>query len=260
MEDASSHHKQTINRSMSWLAKFLLLMPVLIAWQSCQANFNRTSKSHFMPENLSMGWNPHAINNASCPKFVLANLGFEGIGDQLTRYLYFLYLAKLLDATLVVNAQNMVSGPHHGATDYRWVAEHLFGINMKFNASYVRSVYRPANISLSYDNVITAKSKEIGGIYNASSSLLPCNTMAISEIYGCDGWCPMKRPFVAFTEVGWLLRQNKGYENCRRHLSKKDYTAGRSKKHVVKVVCHQHTLSTLANMPYQYTTAATMPS
>ena len=238
------------NHSMYWLAKFWqLLLLLLIVWKSCLADFDWTPKSHVVREDISKEWNPHIINNASCPKFVLAELGSAGMGDQLEHYLYYLYLAKLLDATLVVDG--FMNGGfyntnalHSGSTEYRWVAEHLFGIPMKWNATYVRSVYQPATIGLKYDDVTTAKSKEIAGGPSVSSLLLPCNTMATSSIKDCDGWCHRTRPFVGFTEVGWMLRQNKGYEKCRRHYSNRKFifspntTSAGKNSNVVNVVSH----------------------
>ena len=235
---------------MQWLAKFGLLL--LLAWNSYQADFNWTPQSPLSREDISKEWNPHVINNASCPKFVLASLGGGGLGDQLEHYLYYMYLAKLLDATLVVDGfvsgNNLAGGLHSGSNEYGWIAEHLFGISMKFNATYVRSVYQPATISLKYDDVTTAKSKEIAGGPTASSVLLPCNHMASSSIYDCGGWCFLTRPFVGFTEIGWMLRQNQGYEKCRRHYAESNVTASTSatdsNSEVVKVVCLAHPLMT----------------
>ena len=252
---ASSHHTYSkcsllvvFNRSMYWLAWFWLL---LITSQACQAGFGQTPKSDVTRQDFSKDWNPHVINNASCPKFVLAELGTEGMGDQLEHYLYSLNLAKLLDATLVVDG--FVSGAlfssrgHSGFSVYRWVAERLLGINMEWNATYVSSVYQPTTISLKYDDVTAAKSKEIAGGPTTSSLLLPCNTMATSSIWDCGSWCHLKRPFVGFTELGWILRQNQGYEKCHLLFSKKKL-AGTSNSttaestNVIVVVSHQHTL------------------
>ena len=229
---------------MIWLFKIGVLL--LLACQSHQADFNWTPQSPISREDVKE-WNPHIINNASCPKFVLASLGGGGLGDQLEHYLYYMYLAKLLDATLVVDGfvsgNNLAGGLHSGSNEYGWIAEHLFGINMKFNATYVRALYQPAAISLKYDDVTAAKAKEITGGPSASSLLLPCNTMASSSIYDCGGWCFLTRPFVGFTEIGWMVRQNQGYEKCRRHSLESNGTAGssasaiESNSEAVKVVC-----------------------
>ena len=245
---------------MQWFVKFGVLL--LLACQSYQADFNWTPHTPLSQVDLSAEWNPHVINNASCPKFVLASLGGGGIGDQLEHYLYYMYLAKLLDATLVVDGfvsgNNLLGGLHSGSNEYSWIAEHLFGINMKFNATYVRSVYQPTTISLKYDDVTAAKTKELTGGPTASSLLLPCNNMATSNIYDCGGWCFLTRPFVGFTELGWMLRQNQGYEKCRRHYAdnnSNNVTVGssssasgsssstESNSEIVKVVCLIHSLT-----------------
>lgn len=212
---------------------FLLLMITVMS-----NDFSWSPKSSTQPNRgteISRQWNPHAVSNTSCARFVLAELGAQGLGDQLEHYVYYLYIAKILEATLVVDG--FVTGftlnnkVHSGAAEYAWIAEHLLNIPTKLNASYIRSIYHPIEKKINYDEVVGAKRTEIEG-RKAAAEYLPCNTMVTSSIYGCGGWCHLTRDFVGFVEIGWMLRQNQGYERCRRHYAD-NTTRAENQLHVV---------------------------
>jgi hypothetical protein len=225
-------------------ALFALLLVAFVGCAWTDASWSTTSPIMTRRNDSLPPWNPFDVN-ASCPRFVLAELGGGGLGDQLEHYVYYLYLAKLMEATMVVDG--FVQGGfdlqhrmHAGATEYAWIAEHLLGVNTRWNVSYVKATYRPTERAVSYDDAVAAKKHEAEG-GPPSAHYLACNTLMTSNIYNCGGWCHLTRPFVGFVEVGWLLRQTQGQERCRRHYPDTNATTTAGGGDAVKVVWHVRT-------------------
>jgi hypothetical protein len=87
----------------------------------------------------TFSWNSDIVEKL-CPLFVLAKTGEGGPGDQLERYSYSLFLAKIFQATTIVEGFKVGPIHHSGTSEYLWIASQLFGIKMVHNLSYVSSL------------------------------------------------------------------------------------------------------------------------
>ena len=111
--------------------------------------------------------------SASCQNYFLCNTGGGGLGDQLEHYIYCLYCAKLLNASVVLNGFHGGPAIHQGTSEYRDAAT-LLGIVSIVNTSYVEHLnFR--SLELSFPEILSLHN----GVYNGSRNAA-CNIVYIS--------------------------------------------------------------------------------
>lgn len=159
----------------------------------CTQHTNLTSQRHSY------------VVDENCPRFVLAETCTEGFGDQLEHFIYAMYIAKLLNGTVVTDG--FARGPlrHSGTTEYAKVAEELLGIDLHIMRELMTR-YKPRKHTVSYDQALE--------MFNKSTST-PCNTLIISDITSCGMlWCHAVRQFDSLRETVWILRNNSAQRIC----------------------------------------------
>ena len=180
---------------------------------------------------------PHsyAVDN-DCLRFVLGETCTEGFGDQLEHYIYSLYIAKLLNATVITDGFATGPAKHIRTDEYAKVAEKLLGIDFTVTAKTVMDKYHPKIRTVSYDDAVT--------MYQQMRST-PCNSFIISDITSCGRtWCHAVRQFDSLRDTIWMLRNNHSLAICNEwrqnvSLSDAERNSNTSKNpSVVRVVWH----------------------
>ena len=184
-------------------------------------------------------WDLNHIES-DCPVFVKCKIAKFGLGDQLERHIYALYLAKLIGATII--GDGFLSGgfgmnrqEHKGSDEYRNIATDMFGIDIRFNEETVRKMYpNLTDVQMTYDAVLTTAISTVKPKY--------CYSIINSEITSCGGhWCHLMRPFLGLTETLPVLRRNKAMQICA------DLADKRSKTHVASTTPHSEVYNKLKN-------------
>ena len=110
----------------------------------------------------------------SCPRFLLISTDNQGFGDQLEHYIFYLHLAYLVGATVVLDdtAFTSVAKHHKGYQDYKNAAIFL-GVNFNMNYSVLMTKY-PILIKrqISYSDALR---------FNISTS--DCHLLMTSSLY-----------------------------------------------------------------------------
>ena len=149
--------------------------------------------------------------SASCQNYFLCNTGGGGLGDQLEHYIYCLYCAKLLNASVVLNGFHGGPAIHQGTSEYRDAAT-LLGIVSIVNTSYVEHLnFR--SLELSFPEILSLHN----GVYNGSLNAA-CNIVYISDIYSCPDvrsrWCDFLPTYDSLKAVLWKLRHSQARQKC----------------------------------------------
>jgi hypothetical protein len=159
-------------------------------------------------------WSPSRINPI-CPVFVVAQIGLSGFGDKLEHYVYSLNIAKLFQATLILDAKSFINTDphtrHSGTSDYFKIAKEILGINFYHNITFLTSNYpnlksRSFNFTFAHKNseyIFNSKGKNIAPVD------IECNTVIYSDVNSCELWCPLHvlPPFNFLENVKWLLHR-----------------------------------------------------
>lgn len=160
-------------------------------------------------------WTPYFINKA-CPIYVVCRAGDGGFGDRLEHYIYFMNIAKLLQATLVyeVIPEECLKQGHncgHNPKEYSFIMSEILGINFTFNSSSLESLRdKTTTHRISFPE---AKILE-ESIQNGTAKVM-CNSIYESNIYSCNGqWCPTSIDYNFVENVKWHLRTNQAVQAC----------------------------------------------
>ena len=150
----------------------------------------------------------------SCPVYFLCNTGPGGLGDQLEHYVYCLYCAKLLNATVIVDGFRKGPTQHLGTSEYHKIARHL-GIDFSLTKHGVEHNGQLFHSTLSFADVFSTHQQISNG-----SRTVPCNTLFQSDIYSCPGdsngvgWCDFLPKYESLKSVLWTLRRNHARKDC----------------------------------------------
>lgn len=142
----------------------------------------------------------------ACPVYLKCNTGGAGLGDQLEHYVYCLFCAKLLNASLLL--EGFVRGPtfHHGSDQYRDAAQ-LLGIEfLGGNSTGLPEVY------LTMSNVLSLHEGTRNGSIASS-----CSIVYRSDISSCPdvgSWCDFLPFYNSLSSVIWKLRRKHATQKC----------------------------------------------
>lgn len=77
-------------------------------------------------------WNPLLDFNETCQIFVNGATSTEGIGDQFEHFIFYLNVAKLLNATLIFTGfDHTIISNHDSFHEYGHIMNNLLGYNLK---------------------------------------------------------------------------------------------------------------------------------
>jgi len=132
------------------------------------------------------------------------------LGDELEHFIYSLNIAKLFEATILVHG-GLISGSttgHIGNAQYPDIAA-LLGIH-PVPASFAEKYSPQHKMELSFSQAIYFKET----LLNGTAQLL-CNTTIVSNIYSCEGWCPlMLSEFDLIKNVSPILQNSRAKSTC----------------------------------------------
>lgn len=149
------------------------------------------------------------------------------MGDELEHFIYFLNIAKLMEATIIVigGLANASSSGHLGKSQYPNMANFL-GIELRYNMTFVEENFKPLRrFSMSFDEIIRFRKQLEKG-----SATLQCGSIISSDIYSCKGqWCPMVRSDFDFMQNiasiiqrksvrDICIQQRNGFYECDRNV------------------------------------------
>jgi len=224
----------------------MLLLFTLIAFSNCPF-LNSISYATYDKESF-LNWSPYTIRD-ECPIFFHGQVGMSGLGDELEHLIYFLNVAKTLEASLILDGgltAGSSSKKHIGSMSYNKVAE-ILGANYQHNLSSIFARYGPLTEKyLTFPEVLEFKKALLAG-----TERLPCRTIIRSYIESCDGgWCPVVYPEHNFVKnVNWILRNNSAKQYCHqsnlgfpmKSESKETSKEVQKKKKSINVVWHVRT-------------------
>lgn len=147
-----------------------------------------------------------AADAPACPRYIYCSLVSGGLGDLLEHYTHCLYVAQLIQATLVLSGDAFTMAPHKhlGHEDYPAAAE-LLGINT--------TSAHPPNVSWDLSEKLQwqdALSFSRGG--NAS---IPCNKLLRAGMADCPiRWCSNDPDYRGLQAVRWKLRSMHPRQKC----------------------------------------------
>ena len=151
--------------------------------------------------------------------------GVSGLGDELEHFIYSLNIAKMFEATILVEGGLMAGSKikHIGSSQYQDVAA-LLGIKSPVQLSFVENFYSPSHkLELSFSEALGLKKSLLNG-----TARLHCNTTIRSDISSCQGeWCSISLPNFDFIKnVASILKNNTARSTCRefgRGLNRVNY-------------------------------------
>jgi hypothetical protein len=149
--------------------------------------------------------------NQTCPRLFFCNVGTSGLGDQLEHFVYCMYVAKLLGATMIVEGFQRGPTSHHGHTEYRQVAE-LLGIDFGLTLQGVQQTYPGLQrVELNMPQALELHALLANGTQSAT-----CNTLFVSDLNGCPviNWCDAKPEYDSLKATLWFLRRNNARSAC----------------------------------------------
>jgi hypothetical protein len=148
--------------------------------------------------------------NQTCPRFFLCNTGSSGLGDQLEHYVYCLYVAKLLGATMIVNGFQQGPASHHGHGEYRQVAD-LLGVDFGLTLQGVEAAHQLDRVDLTMPAALLLHAQLANGTQRPT-----CNTLFVSDLDGCPviHWCDAMPKYDSLKATLWFLRRNTARNAC----------------------------------------------
>lgn len=186
-------------------------------------------------------WAPHSIVNSSCPIFILAKSGDQGLGDQLEHFIFSMNVAKLLGGTIIIDdtTNSFSYSWHKGGEEYRKIFS-LLGIHSYPTLTNIFADHQPVTKRLMYASILGILSN------NTLSSL--CNSVIDTQVNFCGLgaykfhiWCFFMRPDREWVEeVSWYLRNNTMQLSCKHHnLGFSHYHLHHHQdKHILNIVWH----------------------
>ena len=171
------------------------------------------TSDHFPPRHLA-----DATSNDR-KRLFLCNTGIQGLGDQLERYFYCLYIAKLLhihESDLIIHGFSNVqtTAGHHGVSEYPLIAAFL-GIDLHKTLEILKD--------LKHITVTSSEAETLHERLRNKSVDLPCSVYYSSDIMSCGKWCFAYNNFKGKEYIrGFLQRKGivaksncvqKGYHN-----------------------------------------------
>jgi hypothetical protein len=160
-------------------------------------------------------WMPFVIDNV-CPVYVVCRTGDGGFGDRLEHYIYYMNIAKLLQATLVYDIAPeacLQEGQTctHNPTEYLFVMSEILGVNITFNSSSLDSIRKTATIhQITFFEAKLLEESILEGVADVQ-----CNSIYESNIYSCNNqWCPTSVEYNFVENVKWHLRANRAVQAC----------------------------------------------
>lgn len=139
-------------------------------------------------------WDPWVVPDENCPIFVAAVTGDAGLGDQLETYIFSLSMAKLLNATLLVDGFapepttpfGKVMVKHKGREEYPSIVE-MLGIRITEHfheaSSYFIKPLRHRRITVR--EVLDIKER----IEQSGNRTRYCNSVIFPNSFSCGGRC-----------------------------------------------------------------------
>jgi len=172
-----------------------------------------------------INYNPHDIDH-SCPIYVNAKSSDGGLGDMLEHFVYAANIAKLLQATIVIDGfKEGTNRGHHGSKDYIYVFK-LLGILSFRKIAEVHSYYTPGGMFSKHK--LTREFWYFPDVLLAQNNSIPVKCHQLIEVdilycvrkrkYNWRDWC-----FLLFSDRDWygevsgMLRNNTARETCFRN-------------------------------------------
>jgi hypothetical protein len=138
-----------------------------------------------------------------CKRLFYCKTGEEGLGDQLERYFYCVYMAKLLRidiSNLIVEGfvGHSVRG-HHGMSEYPYIAK-TFGINVNSNITALGG--------LQHIHISLPEAEKLHKNFNSNTDIVPCSVYYSSDIYSCGYWCSLGKEYKAIKHIRGYLQEH----------------------------------------------------
>ena len=167
--------------------------------------------------------------NKTCPLFVISRLGLKGFGDRLEHLIYYMNIARRLQATLIIESSSkdifsywqQQDPPHDGASEYLTIMAEFLGVNFSSNLSIIPSLLPSRRIN--YDDLHRLVTKP---------NTVKCHTVFESSIESCGPgshlWCFR---YHALTDVVRSIMSTNGSTSGNRvparkcHEKKKGFSA-----------------------------------
>lgn len=160
----------------------------------------------------SLSWDGNSVD-PNCPRFVKAELGLQGFGDQINHYYYYLHMAQLLSATLIV--EGFESGFHVGQRYYHMISQFL-GLKKDLNISSVNQIYNSTgNLKVIYLSFPELRSI----IQRGELSKFPCNVVLRSNIGDCKTQMRRGKENVQASVLWCLTSQVMNNQSCLENNS-----------------------------------------
>lgn len=153
-----------------------------------------------------------AAFSTTCPVYFKCDTGAAGLGDQLEHFVYCMYCAKLLNATVVSDGLNRGNMAFlRGGNQYGDATELLGLHSLALGGVHTRDMPEK---KMAMSEVLSLHEKLRDG------SIAPsCGVVYTSDIYSCPGhplgsWCDLSPVYDCLKAVVWSLRSTHAREKC----------------------------------------------
>jgi len=176
-----------------------------------------------VPTALQELWAPLVAPDKECPRYILVNLGKDGMGDQLERLSMGLALAtKHKGFTITVSEPLGHSSLHDKKGSYVSIYHDVLGLPIFSRLSDVLA--RHSRNSWKMLKRRTLKQSEYLAYLRGEADMLskePCHALLDVDVYDvCNSWCPFSFGWEVQTRVKPLLRASfalAGRDSCSKH-------------------------------------------
>lgn len=197
--------------SFSANGKLLFDWTVLFGWTNrVESNNYYFPKPNFTETLLDENSRVLARYNKDCPRFLLTDIGHQGLGDQLDHYFYGLYWSTKLKIDLLARLSRGNNSHESKPGGHVQILKTILGIKGLSYDWSIDTLQRQIPLRFIHYNY-----QQLENIKSITS--IPCGTIITAQIDGCgktgDKWCWLNYQ-THYSKIIWQLRSHHSKENC----------------------------------------------